>query len=153
MAKADVNEMGKSGPKLTPEMLEGDAAVLTLTHAERVEVDDNESKTGKRVVWAMKFEETEEHVLYLNKTQLEYMVAVYGDESDHWIGKPVAVERHTSEFGKKKFDKVWVCAPESWASIFSEAGVRAPKAVAEAAPTRRKVVKRKVKRGRKAAAK
>lgn len=123
MGQMDPGKLGKSGPKVIPDDLEAEAAVLKIASVEESEVDDDESATGKRVSWIVKFEELGEKALWLNKTQAEYLVERLGSDTEAMIGQWCCVEKHQSKYGKKTYDKVWISPPESWDDLLTEAGV------------------------------
>lgn len=124
MAKVDTSKFGSSAPKLMPEDLEEDVAILTIAKYEEVMVDDDEAEGGKRQSATLKFNETGEKVVWLNKGMVEALVEQLGDDSDKWVGQKIPVERHTATFGNKKFPKVRVVPAEEWDKLFKEAGVR-----------------------------
>lgn len=115
MAKVDASEFGKSRPKLLPDDLEGDVAILTIAKFETVDLQDDEAEDGKRRSATLSFEETGDKVLWLNKTQIDALVERLGDESDDWTGKKVPVEKVVNTFGKNKYPKVVVVGdPDEW---------------------------------------
>lgn len=120
--KVDVSKFGSSAPKLTPDDIE-DAAILTIAAYEEVEVDDSDAESGKRLSATLRFEETGDKVLWLNKGMIESLVEGLGDDADNWIGQQVPVEPYTASFGSKKFPKVRVMPHEEWAKAFREAGI------------------------------
>jgi len=125
--KVDASKFGSSAPKLMPEDLEEDAAILTISKYEEVMVDDDEAEGGKRQSATLKFEETGDKVIWLNKGMVEALVEQLGDDADKWPGQKIPVERHVATFGNKKFPKVRVMMAEEWDKTFKEAGVRRPK--------------------------
>lgn len=114
MSKVDASKFGSARVKITPDDLEGDVAVLTVSGYEEFDVDDDTVKGGKRKSAVLMFEETGEAVLYLNKGMVESLVERLGDDSDGWLGEKVPVERHVAEFGNKRFPKVRVVPAEEW---------------------------------------
>jgi hypothetical protein len=139
MAKVTPGRFGGSLPRLTPEDLEGDAAILTIAAYEEVEVPDNEDPSGRRFSATLSFEETGDKVLWLNKSMVEALVSRLGDESDDWIGQQVPVEKTTVIYKGQEYHKVRVMPAAEWDEAFREAGVRVKgKPTAPARPTRRK---------------
>lgn len=136
MGKVNADDFGSSTPKITPDDLEGDFAILTVADYESVEVDDDEAEGGKRKSATLTFEETEDKVLWLNKGMIEDMISQYGDDSDDWKGKQVPVEKYVAKYRGKSFPKVRVMPTEEWDKAFKEAGIkrRTPK-VQPATPT------------------
>lgn len=131
MGKVDTSKFGSSAPKLMPEDLEEDVAFLTIESYEEVMVDDDEAEDGKRHSATLKFKETGDKVVWLNKGMAETLVEQLGDDSDDWKGQRIPVERHVATFGNKKFPKVRVVPGEEWEKLFKEAGIRRkPKAAA-----------------------
>ena len=122
--KVDASKFGSSAPKLMPEDLEEDAAILTISKYEEVMVDDDDAEGGKRQSATLKFEETGDKVIWLNKGMVEALVEQLGDDADKWAGQKIPVERHVATFGNKKFPKVRVMMAEEWDKAFKEAGVR-----------------------------
>lgn len=122
--KVDASKFGSSAPKLMPEDLEEDAAFLTISKYEEVMVDDDESESGKRQSATLKFAETGDKVIWLNKGMVETLVEQLGDDAEKWAGQKIPVERHVATFGNKKFPKVRVMPSEEWDKAFKEAGIR-----------------------------
>lgn len=122
--KVDPSKFGSSAPKITPEDLEEDAAILTIDVYESVSVDDENAEDGKRQSATLKFVETGDKVLWLNKGMVETLVEQLGDDADKWSGQKIPVERHVATFGNKKFPKVRVMPSEEWDAAFKTAGVR-----------------------------
>ena len=130
--KVDVSKFGSSAPKLLPEDLEEDAAILTIAKYEEVMVDDDEAEGGKRQSATLKFAETGDKVIWLNKGMVETLVEQLGDDAEKWAGQKVPVERHVATFGNKKYPKVRIMPSEEWDKAFKEAGVRRQRPAARA---------------------
>lgn len=122
--KVDVSRFGSSAPKLEPDDLEEDFAFLTISEYDEVDVEDEEAKDGVRHSATLRFEETGEKVVWLNKGMAETLVEQLGDDPDKWTGQKIPVERHVAKFGSKKFPKVRVCESSEWDKLFKEAGIR-----------------------------
>lgn len=127
--KVNAKDFGKSRPKLEPSDLEEEAAILLLATAEQLDLDDDEMEDGKRRSLVVTFEETGEKALWLNKTQVEAVMAYYGDDTDNWIGKPIPVEKAKVKFGNDTYHKVRICAEDDWADVFKAANRKAPRRV------------------------
>jgi len=129
--KVDASKFGSAAPKIMPDDLEEDAAILTITKYESVMVDDKnvtEGPTpGKRQSATLKFEETGDKVLWLNKGMVETLIEQLGDDADKWVGQKIPVEKHIAKFGNDTFPKVRVVPSEEWDATFKAAGVRRPK--------------------------
>lgn len=136
MGKVNASDFGSSTPKITPDDLEGDAAVLTVTGFEKVEVDDDDAEGGKRNAATLTFEETEDRVLWLNKGMIEALIERLGDDSDEWVGAKVPVEKYVARYRGQKYDKVRVMPAEEWDRAFKEAGVRVPSKKSAPAPVK-----------------
>lgn len=121
MSKVDASKFGSSKPKITPDDLEGDVAVLTISGYEEFDVDDASTESGKRRSAVLMFEQTEDRVLYLNKGMIETLVEKLGDDSDGWLGQQVPVEKHVAKFGNEKFPKVRVVPAEEWGEYIKPA--------------------------------
>lgn len=142
MAKVNTKTMGggASRPALTPEDFGGkQQAVLTISAVEvDVKIPDTSRPGGFRQVAVLSFEEyqgEDDRALYLNKTQAEFLVAKYGDESDDWIGEqvPLEVVRVNNPKTGKPHKKVYVADPAGdWDAILAAARPRraTPKATA-----------------------
>ena len=118
MAKARPDKLGTSRPKVMPDDLEDDVALVTIAAFEEGEVDDAESASGKRYTAFLSFHELGEKVLYLNKTQMEYLIAGLGsDDTDDWVDQQIPIERTRKQFGSKSFDKVWVAHNDEWTDL------------------------------------
>lgn len=143
--KANSARLGTAAPKLRPDDLEEDAAVLTIANYEEDEIDDAEKEGGKRAMAWLLFKETGDKRLYLNKTMMAFLIEQYGDDIDAgWIGQPCAVERATMRFAGKSYEKVAVVADQrDWDDYLAEAGAspRRP-----APPARRKKARKKASR-------
>ena len=153
MAKANPKALGKAAPKLVPDDLEADVAVLTIAGYEEATADDDEAPGGKRLDAWLLYEETGDKRHYLNVTQAQRLVDEYGDETDDWIGKPCPVEKVKKSFGGKVFPKVWVVVDaEEFASYLDTPTPRRKTVAPVGAPRRKKkaVTKKKAtkRRGR-----
>ncbi len=119
MTKVDTGEGYVREPKWTPEDLEEEAAVLTVAKYEQFK-----KKDGPGMVRKLVFQDDPEKVHFLNLTQTKYLVEVYGDDTDQWLGKPVPiVVNHGADLQGKRVTNLWVAAPESWNEIFRAAGI------------------------------
>jgi hypothetical protein len=136
--KVRTEDFGSSRPKLEPNDIE-EAAIVTVAGYEQGEVDDPERDSGKRITGCVWFEETGDKVIWLNKGMMDTLVEKLGDETDHWVGKQIPIERHTATYGNKKFPKVHIIPAEGWDKAFREAGITKGRSVKKP---------RKVKRGR-----
>ena len=123
MGKVSGEQFGKSRAKITPEDLEGDVAILTIASYEQMELDDAEAEGGKRTSAVLTFQETGDKVIWLNKTQVDALIARLGDESDDWAGQKVPVEKVVATFGKNKYPKVVVVGdPDEWDAYLNNGG-------------------------------
>ncbi len=122
--KVDSSKYGSSAPKLMPDDLEEDVAFLTIAKFEEVMVDDDEAEGGKRQSATLKFKETGDKVVWLNKGMVETLVEQLGDDADQWVGQKIPLERHVASFGSKKYPKVRVVPSEEWDKLFKAAGIR-----------------------------
>ena len=141
----DPNRLGTARPKIEPDTLDGDSAVLTIAGYFEDEIDDPSADGGKRPSAYITCEETGDLVLWLNKTTLTAIVHYYGSDETQWAGQLVPVEHVTGIAFKKPFDKVAVCPLEAWPEYIDglEPAVPAPK------PRRTKAAKSKrTKRGK-----
>lgn len=119
MGKVNQDRYGKSTPKLVPDDIDGDCVVLTIANFGE-ETFNDEGVT--RITPYIDFEETGDKVLWLNKTQVGYLIERLGDESDRWKGAPVPIGRHDSQYNGKTHKKLWVMPPERWDDVLAEAG-------------------------------
>ena len=135
-AMIDVNKFG--GPKreaLKPEMLDGDAAVVTITDVEEIEVErDGE----KRPVLVLTFKETGEYAFYPNVTGIKHLVKGLGTDERDWNGKKIALEKVQTEnpSTKQKVTSLWVASPDTWRTHARAAGAslaKRPRAAKSAA--------------------
>lgn len=134
MTKVDPGAFGKARPKIEPDDLEDDVAVLTIAAYDQVEVDDPESPTGKRLTGCLTFQESGDKVIWLNKTQADALVERLGDDSDKWIGKQVPVEKTVTKFRGKDFPKVVIVGdPSKWDGYLNGGSARASRAPAKKA--------------------
>jgi len=115
MAKVDPTKHGSSRPKLTVDDFEEDVAILTIASFEEAEIEDSDTAEGKRMIAMLFFEESGDKAMYLNKTQLEYLIeGLESDDSDDWAGKQVPVEVKTGTFRGKKYEKPHIVDPDEW---------------------------------------
>lgn len=145
MAKVNPKEMKRQRDKLVPEDLEGGEAIaLTIASVEHVKFDD-------RKALAITFEETGEKSLWPNGTSAGYIVEVYGDEDDDWIGRPLPIMVKSGTFNGEAFTNLQVPAPELWNAILEASNFDAvveEKDAPKPKPKARAVVKKSAKRGR-----
>lgn len=99
----------KSGqPKLTPDILGADAAVLTIMEFKR----DQQTRIGAANV--VIFEEFPQHGWYANTTSLKAIAQVYGPDYSKWAGKRVPLEvRNSTVVGTSKQTRTLWCAGSS----------------------------------------
>jgi len=137
MPNVDVNKYGSARPKITRDDLQdGDFIILTVANFDEATISDEE---GKRVTPYLEFAETGDKVLWLNKTQVGFLIEGFGSkDSDDWKGKSVPIEKVTTTYNGRKFDKVAVAAPERWEEYMDAAGLGKPKRKPRAATTKRK---------------
>lgn len=113
------------GPQIPKKLEQGDlsADVVIVTIAEFSQV---KLKNGD-LVRHLYFRELDKP-LRLNKTQIAYLIEGLGtDESTNWVDCVVPIERTEKEGPDANMHNVvWVSAPESWASLFAEAGEKLP---------------------------
>lgn len=134
MAKIDLNRFGGvRGTKLTPEDLDGDAAVLTISEY----AEQRNTGEGRRLSPVLRYSEAPEKLHYLNREQMERLVAKLGDDSDRWIGKRVPVAVEDVVYEGETFHKVYVMRPEEWEQAFKDAGL-GEKSAPAAEPSRRR---------------
>lgn len=112
--KINPDDFGKSAPKITQDDLEGDVAILTIAAYEEIELDDPETDSGKRKSATLRFTETGDKVLWLNKNQIESLVERLGDNPDAWSGQRCPVEKVRTQFRGKSYDKVAVVHADEW---------------------------------------
>lgn len=115
MAKIGSNYFGER-PKLTPDRLEGDAAVLTVASVEAFHA------SGRDQI-VVKFEETGDDALWLNKTMLDALLERLGDDTDGWVGERVPVEVRNVEYEGKATDKVYIMDADQWDEVLPPPGV------------------------------
>lgn len=119
MGRINADDFGSSTPKITPDDLEQDVAILTVAAFETVDVEDDNAEGGKRKTATLTFEETEDRVLWLNKGMVEALVERLGDDPDKWVGKRVPVEKYNARFRGKTYPKVRVMMAEEWDGVLS----------------------------------
>jgi hypothetical protein len=111
MAKVREERYGSKRPKLERDDLDGDVGVLTIAGFDEAKFEDDDGSRVTPFIW---FEEMGDKVLFLNKTQVGYIIERLGDESDDWMGQRVPIEKHTATFNGKRHEKLWVSPPEKW---------------------------------------
>lgn len=128
MAKVDPTKHGSSRPKLSPSDLEEDVAILTIASYEEAEIDDADSPEGKRWIAMLFFEESGEKALYLNKTQIEYLIeGLESDDSDDWPGKMIPIEVRRGRFRGTPYEKCHIVDPVEWTDYVEPAKPKKPK--------------------------
>ncbi len=131
MGKIDLNRYGGlAGAKMVPEDLDEDIAILTIS-------EFGEQKNPEGISPVLRFQEAPDRLLYINRTQVEYLVKKLGDDTDSWIGKKIPVERKEVEYNDKKFLKVYVMEPKDWDTILRASTPKIPAAAAAPARGRR----------------
>lgn len=152
MGKLNTGDYDNKRPKLEPSDLEGDAAILTIAHAEEIEVNDPERAAGFRKALVLQFEESEEKAMWPNASQTQTLILMLGDDTDEWIGKVIPVEAKDVRWGGKTHHKVAIMEPRFWEDAFEQAQLKYPykrfaassgeAKVLAPKPTRGKTVKR-----------
>jgi hypothetical protein len=117
MTKITREEFGAGRPKLSPEDLDRPSMVLVIAAAEPIHVEDDDAPDGKRKVLVLRFEETGEKAMYLNKGMIDALLGQFGPETDDWIGQRVPVQRHTAVFRGAHYPKVRIPPLEEWADL------------------------------------
>lgn len=115
MTKVNPDDYGSSKPKLTVDDFEEDVALLTIASFEGTEIDDDDAPEGKRNVAMLFFEESGDKAMYLNKTQLTYLVEGLGtNDTDKWAGMQIPVEIKRGKYRGKPYEKPHVVDPDEW---------------------------------------
>jgi hypothetical protein len=109
----DPNAFGGGGPKLEQSDLEADVAVLTVAQYEEMDVDDSDTG-GTRRTACLRFTETGDRALWLNKTGVKTLGEKLGNDAGKWTGAKVPVEKVTRQFRGQRFAKVDIVPPEEW---------------------------------------
>jgi hypothetical protein len=100
---------------LVADDFEEDVALLTIASFESAEIDDSEAPDGKRNVAMLFFEETGDKAMYLNKTQLEYLIeGLETNDPDKWAGQQIPVEIKRGKFRGQAYEKPHVVDPDEW---------------------------------------
>lgn len=131
----DPNKFSKARPKIeVGDIEEGDFAVATVAKYDEVAQD---FQGERRITPALTFREFGDKVLWLNKTQMQYLVERLGNDADKWTGKRVPLVKKRVMFGDEAHEKVYVATPEEWDDLLT---------AAEPAPVRKPT--KSAKRGR-----
>lgn len=121
MAKVNAARYGGvMGTKLTPDDITGDVAIFTI----REFTEQHNSGEGRKLSPVLRYEEAEDKLHYLNRTQVEYLIKKFGDDSDRWIGKKVVVEKTDVEYEGETFRKVYIMDPKGWDKVFAAAAAQ-----------------------------
>ena len=129
----DPNKFSKARPKIEVTDLEdGDYVVATVAKYDEVAQD---FEGERRVTPALTFREFGEKVLWLNKTQMQYLVERLGNDADKWTGKRVPLVKKHVKFGDEAHHKVYVATPEEWDDLLAAAEPAPAKSAAK--PKRR----------------
>lgn len=137
------DDYGKTTPKLTPDDLEGEVVVLTLATFDEVEVEDPEQDSGKRRSPFLTFQETGDKRLWINKGQVDTLIARLGNDADRWAGQPIPVEAKDVKFGNTTYHKVVVVEPKHWDGYLADAGLARPTTRATTPVTAKRAAKGK----------
>jgi len=115
----DPNKFSKARPKVEPDDIEdGDYTVATVAKYDEIA---QEFQGEHRITPALTFREFGDKVLWLNKTQMQYLVERLGNDADKWIGKRVPLVKVVKQFGDEKHHKVYVATPEEWDDLLAAA--------------------------------
>jgi hypothetical protein len=109
----DPNAFGGGGPKLEQSDLEADVAVLTIAQYDEMDVDDSDTGATRRTA-CLRFTETGDRALWLNKTAIKTLVEKLGNDAAAWTGAKVPVEKVTRQFRGQRFPKVDIVPAEEW---------------------------------------
>ncbi len=114
MTKVQRDRLGTAAPKVTWGDLEEDVTLVTIADYEEGEVDDAEKEDGVRKTAFLTFDELGDKRLYLNVTQVDFLIEAFGDNSEDWIGKKVPLEKTKKRFGKVTYEKIWIVPFSEW---------------------------------------
>lgn len=114
MTKINLSDYSSGRPKLTPEDLDGDTAILTVESTESVTVGEESSPKDQQEKLLLLFEEFEDRPLWLNVTQIRTLVDRLGDDDENWKGEKVPVESHVALYRGQEYPKVRVVPTERW---------------------------------------
>jgi hypothetical protein len=152
MGKVNEGDFSSARPKIEPEDLDGDNAVLEADGYGEEEFDDPTAQGGKRKAAYLTFVEFPAEgdadmgrVCWLNVTAIRAIIHHYGDESDDWTGNLFPVEIVSGTAFGKAYTKVQVVTPaEKWGD-FIDFGEPSPPPKTR---VRKKKTTRKSKRGK-----
>jgi hypothetical protein len=120
-SKVNLDDWGQDRPKLEAEDLTDDVAVLVIAGYEQFRVRDTTQEDGTRLTGVLRFEETGDKSLWLNKSMMSALVERLGDAPAKWVGESCPVEkRKVQAFGKTTV-KVYVMAAEEWDAYLTPA--------------------------------
>jgi len=110
--RVNLDDFGSKEPKIEPDDLEGDAAILTVARVERTEFEQD--GTAKKAV-KLYFEETGDKVMFLtSKTDVGAVVQNLGESVSKWPGKRVPVEVVIRKFRGNDHHKVVPIPADDW---------------------------------------
>jgi len=118
----------KGVPKLTPDIIGGDVAVLTFQSLAR------EQKTRVGPADVITFKEYPDHGWYVNVSSLKRIAQVYGADYSKWIGEPIVLIRRSGFVvgTSTPSNTLWAANPaedaeprESWTKLLAAAKRRA----------------------------
>lgn len=105
MSKDTMIEFKSGSPKLTPDIIGADSAVLTIQEFKR----NQKTRIGEADV--IVFAEFPSQGWYANTTSLKAIAAVYGPDYSLWKGKKVPLEvRESTVVGSSKSTRTLWCA-------------------------------------------
>jgi hypothetical protein len=138
--KVQKEKYGNAKPKIEQDDIEGgDAGVFTIAAVEEQKVSGDD---GERISLVIITEELGDKLHWLNVTQIGYLIARLGDNTEDWIGEKFPLVKTTTHYAGKPFKKVWVAADAEWDEIFEAAGVSSRKRVARRTVKAVKAVRR-----------
>ncbi|MCP4899829.1 MAG: hypothetical protein GY906_22915 [bacterium] len=136
--RLDPREFGGGEGKLTPEDIDGDAAILIITEAKQVDFGES---IGLKI-----YSEQSPEVPFIvsSKGDVETLISRLGDRMSKWEGQQLPIEVATRVFGKKEFVKLVVVPEADWDDMLAPPKRRAPsRRTAKKAAKKPKAAKRR----------
>lgn len=125
----DMDEFGSSRPALKAETIKPDTAtVITVKDVEKLEVNDPESDSGKRVSLVLQSEEYPDRGFWLNKSGIKTLTEQVSARPADWIGErvPLVVVRVNNPRTGSIQNSLQVASAAEWDDVL--AGFAAAKA-------------------------
>lgn len=119
-AAINMDEFGGSRPALKADTIKpSTATVITVTDVEKLEVNDSDSESGKRVAIVLQSAEYPDRGFWLNKSGIKTLMEHIGPRPASWIGQqiPLVVVRVNNPKTNTVQQALQVATPAEWDEV------------------------------------